>query len=452
MGDCRIIDLTVTLLLCAQPTGITATRDTATKYSIDHRTYVGMKGKHAKRAILNQSQCKDNIVRKNKTCFDSLQRDIVNHVYSLSQCTQWCLEKVACIHIVFFNGMTCFWVGSDPGISFRHTNGFTTVSILSRCPKYYTCADRACQNNATCKPLNTYKQHYLKRNDVGMECNCTEGWYGFFCERRYSCLDQLCQHGATCINTTTGFNCTCPPSWTGRLCERRYSCLDQLCQHGSTCLNTTTGFNCTCQPSWTGQFCERRYSCLDQLCQHGSTCLNTTTGFNCTCPPSWTGQFCERQYSCLDQLCQHGATCINTTTGFNCTCQPSWTGQFCERRYSCLDQLCQHGATCLNTTTGFNCTCPPSWTGQFCERQFSCLDQLCQNGATCLNTTTGFSCTCQPSWTGRFCESRYLLGFLLRPTVPTRSDVSKYNNGIQLHVSTFCNGRSLRIGDAILDR
>ena len=75
MGDCRIIDLTVTLLLCAQPTEITATRDTATKYSIDHRTYVGMKGKHVKRAILNQSQCKDNIVRKNKTfCWHSRTR------------------------------------------------------------------------------------------------------------------------------------------------------------------------------------------------------------------------------------------------------------------------------------------------------------------------------------------------------------------------------------------
>ena len=331
MGHCRIIILTITLLLSAQSTEITATRDTAWKYSIDHRTYVDLKGKHVKRAIYDQSQCKDNIVTKIDIAFDSgtLKQAPVGVT---SKCVKWCLENVTCSHI-WNHKAACYWAeGNPPDLKFRPIPGFTSMSILFRCPKYYTCADRACQNNATCKPLKTYKQQYLQRRDVGMECNCTEDWYGLFCENqyRYTCLDQKCQHGATCLNTTTGFSCTCPPSWTGRLCERRYSCLDQLCQHGATCINTTTGFNCTCPTSWTGRFCESRYSCLDQLCQHGATCINTKTGFNCTCPTSWTGRFCESRYSCLDQLCQHGATCLNTTTGFSCMCPPSLTGVLCE--------------------------------------------------------------------------------------------------------------------------
>ena len=311
MGHCRFINLTVTLLLCSQSTEITATRDTAGKYSIDHRTYVDLKGKHVKRAVQDQSQCKDNVmVTRNQGMSGSTQQQA--H-FPTSECEQWCLENVNCSRMCIHRlSNICFWVRSDdPDVKTTNSNGFKIVHILFRCPKYYTCADRPCQNNAKCKPLNTYKQQYLRQRDVGMECNCTEGWHGFFCENRDSCLDQKCQHGATCLNTTTGFSCTCLPSWTGRFCERRYSCLDQLCQHGATCLNTTTGFSCTCLPSWTGRFCERRYSCLDQLCQHGATCLNTTTGFSCTCPSSWIGQLCERRYCCLDQLCQHGSSDVS---------------------------------------------------------------------------------------------------------------------------------------------
>ena len=176
--DSSIIDMTVIVLSCNQLTEITA------RSSTDQGNHVNLKGKHVKRAIY--SQCKNNIVTKENFTFISNTIGIrLAPSGTASECAQWCLEFVTCSHIGTFRTL-CYWVGNDAhDLRFRPNSEHTSTSILFRCLKYYTCADRACQNNATCKPLNTYEQEYLQQDDVGMEFIYTEGWYGLFCEHQY---------------------------------------------------------------------------------------------------------------------------------------------------------------------------------------------------------------------------------------------------------------------------
>ena len=275
----NVIDLTVVLLLCAQQTESATGQHEVTEHSISTGQFP------ARRVVRENGVCKDNI---------SIQTDMTNSNVAdarsgmnMSACKEWCIRSVSCVSVHSYNNFLCGRSDRDNEI-LTPMPGFTFFKIRFRCPIHYSCGDAACKNGATCKQLN--------ESGPGIECVCTSGWTGWFCEKQRTCLEGPCKNGATCISTRWGVKCTCATFWAGPYCERQYNCQDQPCKNGATCLNSTTsGFNCTCPSTWTGMLCERRYSCLDQPCKHGATCLNATTGYSCECPSSRTGVRCESE-------------------------------------------------------------------------------------------------------------------------------------------------------------
>jgi len=213
MGHGSIIDFTVILFVCAQPTVSVITRDTTRKYRVDYKNDMNNNTVYRYSVRVRRAgdgdACTDLVEKKENTFF-YYGKPLHKGMPDSKDCVQWCLENVNCTR-VWHRGNRCVWTDvltnlySHPG-----THGYTSYTIRYRCPKYHTCGDQVCRNRAACEPV--YRQN------VGIQCMCLKGSSGWYCERQF-CYDQLCLHGGTCRNTKWGFTCTCPDYVSGVHCE-----------------------------------------------------------------------------------------------------------------------------------------------------------------------------------------------------------------------------------------
>ena len=109
-------------------------------------------------------------------------------------CKNWCLRHIDCTgyNIYPHIGICNYSISnSEELVNYTHRDA-TYYRVIYRCPDFYQCSDRPCQNGATCETMFR-----------GIRCFCATGWWGWFCETKES----PCTEGF-CPNFTDGNNFT----------------------------------------------------------------------------------------------------------------------------------------------------------------------------------------------------------------------------------------------------
>ncbi|KAI0225835.1 Mucin-like protein [Lamellibrachia satsuma] len=246
-----------------------------------------------------------------------------------------------------------------------------------------------CSRHGECQFDQLADGYELKQSFRVVQCNCSKGWEGDYCEADFDgCQDNPCTEGTDCTDLTadeevlTGrlYNCSDCPSGSkkdGGICFPVNECDPKKPLHDceQICVKQKTGVTCACEDGYRLTANKKNCSEIDECaegtskCEHN--CTNTKGGFLCEC---------FKGYS----LNTDNITCVIDANNNN-------TAEECKKLN------CAHGCK-LNTNNTYECFCRAGYHLE--NDSFSCSDInecLTSNGGcvnNCTNVNGGFSCSC----------------------------------------------------------
>lgn len=329
-------------------------------------------------------------------------------------------------------------------------------------PTASSCADTACDPNATCDA-----------SGGSASCTCNPGYTGSgaSCSDVDECETDNgdCDEHATCMNRPGSRRCLCDETFSGDglSCTGTDECADaalNTCDPNASCTDAVEGFACACGDGTSGDGfgCGDVDECADVdlfPCAANASCKNTFGGYACECDPLFAGDgsteciaLCAAQPCAANQLCRvlrggadcsapacepgyvgdgttctviagddcgacdgmdgddaPGAVCTGTAGSGTCTCAPGYTGTVptCTDVDECAASSnggCGSQATCIDVDGGFFCDCDAgyAWNGSACVDVDECAADTspCHPNATCADTDGGFTCTCKAGYAG----------------------------------------------------
>ncbi|KAI0210407.1 Mucin-like protein [Lamellibrachia satsuma] len=283
----------------------------------------------------------------------------------------------------------------------------------------------------------------LKQTFRIVQCNCSVGWEGDYCELDLDgCQDNPCTEDTNCTDVTpaeqvaTGksYNCSDCPAGKEKnegICLPINECDPANPRHDceQICVDQRNSFTCTCNEAY--RLLDNRKNCTDiDECLEGTSgceqeCTNTNGSFVCSCLDGYklnTDIKTCNMSNALKATCDHLDCAYGCKdTGLNeyvCFCRTGYVlssdNKTCEDTNECstTNGGCAH--RCTNFDGGFNCSCndgyqlmndkiqckpcPSGTWGKDCLR-----DCNCQDSDTECNMTTGCG-ECSAGFTGGDCH------------------------------------------------
>ncbi|KAK2181108.1 hypothetical protein NP493_410g01020 [Ridgeia piscesae] len=334
-----------------------------------------------------------------------------------------------------FQGYKYTWrpVNMDPvNISFTASDGKEGIAAAEVSVRLCNCSGQG-----ECLFDNLAEGYEMKNTFAVVQCNCSTGWEGDFCELDLDgCQDNPCTGGTNCTDLTPeeqmisglSFNCSECPKGTeddDGICLHIDECKEDTSDCEQECMNTEGGYKCSCVGGYTLN--DDNATCtmdVDECAGNNGwcefICTNFDGGFNCSCndgfqlmndkkhcqscPSGTWGKDCLRECSCRDS-----DTECNVTTGCD-KCPDGFMGPDCHVDVDeCRDNsTCDSQATCSNTVGTYKCVCHSGFT-QYntttCQDLDECESDPCENGAECVNGVRNYTCLCVDGYTGYNCQT-----------------------------------------------
>ncbi|KRZ15387.1 Neurogenic locus notch -like protein 1 [Trichinella zimbabwensis] len=284
-----------------------------------------------------------------------------------------------------------------------HNYSTLTIEHVRQFHKNRKCEINLCANGGNC----FFNEH------GNVQCECTTGYVGKYCQTVDICMSNPCENGGSCDyrieeDEIVSFTCLCPPGFTSRFCENPLPnvCDSLPCKNGICELETLDSFHCRCESGYEGKFCENFTPCKYNFCNNGGQCIVLPDAtYRCVCPKGFAGSTCESDIDeCLRDICEHGK-CTNLFGDYHCACDAGFAGKNCDQvQHSCSQLLCNNNGNCVETATNYRCSCFPGFTGVRCEvEHFNCQQTICANGGVCVIANGTSKCLCTAPYTGATC-------------------------------------------------
>ncbi|KAI0235226.1 Mucin-like protein, partial [Lamellibrachia satsuma] len=282
----------------------------------------------------------------------------------------------------------------------------------------------------------------LKQTFRIVQCNCSTGWEGVYCELDLDgCQDNPCTEGTNCTDLTPAeqvtsgksYNCSDCPEGTE---DNEGTCLPiNECDHENPrhdceqiCVDTAANYTCTCRDGYrlmdNGRNCTDINECDERTSGCEQECKNTDGSFVCSCFNDYTrntdNMTCTMSQTlndkCSHMNCSYG--CKNQSNNYVCICQTGYTLNNDNTTCDDVDECGMRNGGCVHNCTnfegGFNCSCndgfrlmndkkgcKPCQSGTWGK---DCLlDCNCLNSDTVCDITTGCA-ECPVGFTGGDCR------------------------------------------------
>jgi len=104
-------------------------------------------------------------------------------------------------------------------------------------------------------------------NSKAFKCNCTDGYYGQYCDKKNGCHKHKCKKGICVLDqkNLANYTCKCDKGFLGAFCDTADGCAKNPCKNGECKLDAKLKPSCACSAGWGGKSCDKRNCTIVQF-------------------------------------------------------------------------------------------------------------------------------------------------------------------------------------------